>query len=173
MEFDWKGLVRTVAPSIAGVFGTPLAGMAVKAVADAVLGPEEVKENQEKKLEAALATASPELLQKIKEADQKFKVDMETLGVDLEKVAADDRASARAREIAVRDRTPQILAFSYTLGYFALLFVVMFHDLPDGAHDLLNTLIGVLSAAQVGIMNYYFGSSAGSARKTELLSKTQ
>lgn len=171
MDFDWKSLVRTVAPSIASVFGTPLAGMAVKAVADAVLGPNQAKDNPEKKLEAALATASPELLQKIKEADQKFKIDMEKLGVDLEKIAAEDRASARAREIAVRDRTPQILAFSYTAGYFALLFIVMFHDIPERAHDLLNTLIGVLSAAQVGIMTYYFGSSAGSARKTELLSK--
>jgi hypothetical protein len=171
MDFDWKSLVRTVAPSIASVFGTPLAGMAVKAVADAVLGPEEAKENPEKKLEAALATANPELLQKIKQADQDFKLKMGQLGIDLEKVAAEDRASARAREIAVRDRTPQILAFAYTLGYFALLFVVMFHDLPDAAHDLLNTLIGVLSAAQVGIMTYYFGSSAGSARKTELLGK--
>lgn len=171
MDFDWKSLVRTVAPSIASVFGTPLAGMAVSAVANAVLGPEEAKENPEKKLEAALATANPELLQKIKQADQDFKLKMEQLGVDLEKVAAEDRASARAREIAVKDKTPQILAFSYTLGYFALLFVVMFHDLPDAAHDLLNTLIGVLSAAQVGIMTYYFGSSAGSARKTELLGK--
>lgn len=171
MDFDWKSLVRTVAPSIASVFGTPLAGMAVSAVANAVLGPEEAKENPEKKLEAALAAANPELLQKIKQADQDFKLKMEQLGVDLEKVAAEDRASARAREIAVKDKTPQILAFSYTLGYFALLFVVMFHDLPDAAHDLLNTLIGVLSAAQVGIMTYYFGSSAGSARKTELLGK--
>ncbi len=171
MDFDWKSLVRTVAPTIASVFGTPLAGMAVKAVADAVLGPEEAKDNPEQKLQAALASASPEVLERIKKADQEFKLNMQKLGVDIEKIAAEDRASARAREIAVRDRTPQILAFSYTLGYFALLFVVMFHDLPDGAHDLLNTLIGVLSAAQVGIMTYYFGSSAGSARKTELLSK--
>jgi len=169
MKLDWKSLVRTVAPSVASVFGTPLAGMAVKAVAEAVLGPEAPQENVEQKLEAALANASPELLQKIKEADQKFKIDMENLGVDLEKIASEDRANARAREIAVRDKTPQIIAYAYTAGYFALLFYIIRFGVSEGVKDLVNTLIGVLSAAQVGIMSYYFGSSAGSARKTEMM----
>jgi RsiW-degrading membrane proteinase PrsW (M82 family) len=101
---------------------------------------------------------------------------MAALGFDsvekLEKIAADDRANARAREVSVRDKTPMILSFSVTGGFFGLLFLVAFHSVPPEAHDILLTMIGSLGMAFSGIVGYYFGSSAGSAAKTEILAKS-
>src|SRR5579859_3539002 len=37
MSADWKSIVRTVAPQLASMFGTPLAGMAVSAIANVLL----------------------------------------------------------------------------------------------------------------------------------------
>ncbi len=66
-------------------------------------------------------------------------------------------------------KTQDILAYIYTFGYFSFVAAASFYGVQESAKDLINTLIGILSAAQIGIIQYYFGSSQGSARKTELL----
>ena len=164
-------LIKTTAPLIASASGTPFASMAKKILVGKVLGTEESKNDSEKKLEVALAAPSMEPLEKIQKAEEEFKANMEQLGVDLEKITAGDRADARAREITLKDKTPSRLAILYTSGFFIIIFFVMSFPLPQGSKDLINTLIGVVSAAQVGIIGYYFGSSSGSARKTELMGK--
>ena len=66
-------------------------------------------------------------------------------------------------------KTQDILAYVYTFGYFAFLAGVTFYGFEAEAKDLMNMLVGILSAAQLAIIGYYFGSSEGSAKKTELL----
>lgn len=92
-----------------------------------------------------------------------------TLQTTLAKIDADDRNSARQREMTVKDDTPRILAYSYTVGYFANLYLVWKYGVPADAHDMFLMLEGVLTAAQGAIMNYYFGSSHGSAKKDTFL----
>jgi hypothetical protein len=52
-----------------------------------------------------------------------------------------------------------------------MLAVLSVHEVPASSHDLLLTMVGVLGTSWVGCMGYYFGTSAGSERKTELLAK--
>lgn len=122
---------------------------------------------------AAVAGATPEQLAAMKQADLDFQVKMQALGFqnieDLEKIAADDRASARAREIATKDRIPGILAGFITVGFFSLLFFMIFRPIPDQGHDALLLMLGSLGAAFTGVITYYFGSSAGSAAKTKIM----
>ena len=92
-----------------------------------------------------------------------------TLQTTLAKIDADDRNSARQREMAVRDSTPRNLAYAYTLGYFTNLYLVWKYGVPTDAHDMFLMLEGVLTAAQGAIMNYYYGSSRGSDDKTRML----
>jgi len=40
------------------------------------------------------------------------------------------------------------------------------------SYALINTLFGIISAAQMSIICYYFGSSAGSARKSEMIEQS-
>lgn len=166
--FDWKSLVGTIAPTLATALGGPMAGMAVKAIAGGLLGDESAGEAE---IAAALQGATPADMLRLKEADQSFKLEMEKLGVDLERIAADDRDSARAREIATKDNTPKILAGVIVSGFFATLATIAFVEIPAGAQQPINILLGSLTALLIQVGNYYFGSSAGSKEKTRHLAK--
>ena len=49
----------------------------------------------------------------------------------------EDRASARQREIAIKDTTPRILAYGSLLGFFGILTALIFVDIPPTAKDVL------------------------------------
>lgn len=147
-----------------------LVTLAAKTVGDAVGKP--VKESADAIAEA-VAGATPEQIAKLRELDHDFQLKMQAMGFEhaeeLEKIAADDRASARAREIALRDRIPAILAIGITAGFFSVLALVVFHRLPAESRDTVNIMLGALGTAWIAVVTYYFGSSAGSDRKNELL----
>jgi len=165
---DWKNIIGAIAPTIATALGGPLAGMAVKAVSAAVLGKPDGTDE-----ELLQAINNPEALLKIKEADNAFKKQMVDAGVNLEKIAQEDRSSARQREVQTQDPTVKRLAYLYTAGYFGSLWAVWQYGMPVDMKDILIGLLGVLTAAQATIMTYYFGSSAGSAAKNLLLGKKE
>lgn len=143
-----------------------MAGMAVKAIAGG-LGLEPTA--TEADVSKALQGASPETLLALKEADQAFEVSMAEIGVNLEEIAANDRNSARQREIATKDNAPKILAAVIVLGFFSTLGVVAFATISPAAMPAVNILLGSLTALLIQVGNYYFGSSAGSKEKTRHL----
>ena len=108
----------------------------------------------------------------------KFKLEAERLAIEEIKVTADaervymeDRKSAREREIAVKDKTPAILAGVSFTGFFSILGLMMFVEIPPTAKDPLLIMLGALGAIVTGITQYYYGSSSGSAKKNEMLEK--
>lgn len=165
-DFDWRGLIKTVAPTLATAFGGPLAGMATRAIAGALLGDEDATEAQ---VAEALRTAKPEDLLKLKQADQDFAARMKELDIELAKVDAGDRASARRRQAEMKDRMPAFIALAALAGFFGILAALMRLEIPPDAVAPLQVMLGALGGLVVQIGNYYFGSSAGSARKNELL----
>ena len=169
MDFNWKSLVGTVAPAIATALGGPLAGLAVRALSGALLGNED---GTEAEVAAALRGATPEDLLKLKQADNEFKLKMEELGVNLEKIAADDRDSARRREATVGGLTCPVLAFAIVVGFLVLVGWLVANgvsNLDAAGMGLVGTLVGYVSAKAEQVVSYYFGSSAGSAHKTKQL----
>lgn len=65
-----------------------------------------------------------------------------------------------------------ILGGSIVLGFFALLYVLIFVTIPPENKDILNTVIGSLIASFSAVVGYYFGSTAGSRAKDELLANS-
>jgi len=171
-----KDVFKTVFPfiSAAASIGGPLGTMAANAVGKAI-GVDNVPVDKIPDAIAAATSKDPEAMLKLKQAEQEFQLQMAKLGFDsaekIEEVHAADRANARAREIAVRDKVPAVLAISVTAGFFGLLCLLAYHEVPKEAHDILMTMVGVLGTAWIGIITYYFGSSAGSAEKTKLLAQ--
>jgi hypothetical protein len=162
-------LVRTVAPSIASAVGGPLAGMATKAISEALLGK---PDGTEEELAQAAIKATPEQLLALKKAENDFALQMRELDIDLERIAGADRDSARNREIKTKDWTPKILAGGITVGYFGVLFYMLTHGLPTtGGSEAMLVMLGTLGTAFGGVMAYYFGSSAGSKEKTEAMNR--
>jgi hypothetical protein len=161
-------LVRTVAPSIATAVGGPLAGMATRAISEALLGKPDGTEDE---LIDAAAKASPDQLLALKKAEQDFAVRMRELEIDLQRIDAADRSSAREREVKTGDWTPKALAGAVTLGFFGVLGYMIAYGLPTQGGEALLVMLGTLGTAWGGIVSYYFGSSAGSKEKSEAMSR--
>ena len=159
-------LLSSVAPSIATALGGPLAGLAVKSLSKALLGAEDFSEEA---VMEAMATASPEQLAAVKKIDADFKVQMKSLDIDLERIAVDDRKSARTMQTETKDILPRLLAISVTLGYFGIIAYVLVSGLPMNGSEVLLMLLGTLSAGWTGVMAFYFGSSSGSQKKDAMI----
>ena len=162
-------LVRTVAPTIATALGGPLAGMATRAISEALLGK---PDGSEQELLAAGALATPEQLLALKKAEHDFAIKMRELEIDLERISNEDRDSARNREIKTKDWTPKLLAGGITFGYFGVLFYMLTNGLPTtGGSEAMLVMLGTLGTAWGGVVAYYFGSSAGSKEKTDTINR--
>jgi ABC-type Mn2+/Zn2+ transport system permease subunit len=61
------------------------------------------------------------------------------------------------------------IAIIILTGFFGCIYLVMKHDVNQSMRDALLILIGSLGAAFGAVVNYYFGSSKGSADKNKLL----
>ena len=171
---DLLKIVGAVAPTLATAIGGPLGGMAMKVVADVLGLP---ADSSEKDVSKAMAAATPDQLLALKQADNDFAVRMKELDIDLERIAASDRDSARRRETQVRDWMPRVLAFVVVAGFMATVFLVLL-GYVDGMKDPLmattvGTLIGFVSAKCEQVVAYYFGSSSSSQQKTQLLAGGQ
>lgn len=173
MDIDWRKVVGTVAPGLATALYGPLAGVAVKALSETLLGRDD---GTEAEVAAAVTGGGVEALAKIKEADRAFAVRMRELDIDLEKISQADRASARDREVKTGDRwTPRILGAVVLLTFGWTVYYVLAGKVP-GLKDpavatTIGTLLGYLSAKADQVIAYFFGSSASSAQKNELLAR--
>lgn len=166
---DWKDIVRSVAPGLATALGGPLAGIAVKEIADKVLGN---KDASEAEVETAILSATPELLIKMKEVDYAFQAKMVDAGVKLEELDAADRLNARQREIDTKDSlSPRILAAIIVSGWFFIQWYLLRNVIDDGMREIIMRTLGTLDMALGMVLGYYFGSSAGSARKSAVIAK--
>lgn len=159
-------LLGQVAPSIATALGGPLAGVAVRTLSNALFGHEDASEEQ---VSEALSNATPDQLAAIKKIDADFKVQMKSLDIDLERIAAGDRDSARKMQSETKDWTPKALAFFITFGFFGALVWILVFGIPQTGTEVILMMLGSLSTSWTGVMQFYFGSSAGSKQKTDAL----
>jgi hypothetical protein len=143
-----------------------LAGVAVKTLSSALFGHEDGTEEQ---ISAAMATATPDQLAAIKKIDADFKVQMKSLDIDLERIAAGDRDSARQMQRDTKDWVPKVLAIVITLGFFGILIWMLLNGMPKTGTEALLMMLGALGTAWTGVVNFYYGSSAGSKAKNDML----
>jgi hypothetical protein len=159
---DW---LKQIAPTIATALGGPLAGMAVSAVSKAI----GVDEKEVGDLIASNKLTADQIAQ-VKLAEIELQKQAQELGLNFEKLAVEDRKSAREMQATTRSWMPPILAGAVTLGFFTIMMMMFFNQI-DSNNPAILMMLGSLGTAWTGIIAYYFGSSAGSQAKTDLLSK--
>ena len=159
---DW---LKQIAPTIATALGGPLAGMAVSAISKAIgVDPDQVTDLiSNNKLTA-------EQIAQVKIAEIELQKQAQELGLNFEKLEVEDRKSARDMQATTRSMMPPLLAGAVTIGFFSIM-VMMFFNQIDSSNPAILMMLGSLGTAWTGIIAYYFGSSAGSQAKTDLLSK--
>lgn len=166
-------ILKKAAPWLAAAAAGPagLAGMAIKTAAEALGAPEQTGEA----VTAALIGASPEQMAALRQADNDFKLRMRELGykstADLEALAVEDRKGARGMQVAKPSMMPAMLSAVVTLGYFAILIGMMTGWLKVSDSQALLIMLGSLGTAWGMVMAFWFGTTSGSARKTDLLAK--
>jgi hypothetical protein len=157
--------LKQIAPTIATAMGGPLAGMAVSAISKAI-GVDEEKVGEL----IANNKLTAEQIAQVKIAEIELQKQANELGLNFEKLAVDDRKSAREMQATTRSIVPPLLAAIVTVGFFGIL-VMMLMGTVESDNPPILMMLGSLGTAWTGIIAYYFGSSAGSQAKTEMLSK--
>ncbi len=156
---DW---LKTIAPTIATALGGPLAGLAIEAVSKAIgIDPKDVQSTiSEGKLSA-------DQIMLLKQAEIQMAARAQEMGLDFAKLNVEDRKSARDMQVATKSYLPPTLAIGVTLGFFGILFGLMFGQIEHAPQ--IDIMLGSLGTAWTGIIAFYFGSSAGSQAKDDLL----
>jgi len=160
------GIIGAVAPTIATALGGPLAGMATKFVSNALFGHQDGSADD---IQAALLNPSGDQLAALKKIDADFKVQMKSLDIDLERIMADDRASARDMQKETKDWIPRALAVGVTFGFFGILFYMLIFGLPTTGNEAMLLMLGALQTAWTGVISFYFGASSGDSAKDKML----
>ena len=158
--------LKTIAPTIATALGGPLAGMAVSAVAKAIgCAPDEVQNV------ISSGKLTSEQVASIQLAELELKKQAQSMNLDFAKLIAEDKQSAREMQIATKSWIPALLAVFVTIGFFGILLGLMTEHFKTS--DALMLMLGSLATAWTGVMAFYFGSSASSQAKTQLLANSE
>jgi membrane-bound ClpP family serine protease len=156
---DW--LMKLV-PTIATCLGGPLAGLAVTAVSKA-LGIDEDKVQDV----IDSGKLSADQIASLKQAEVELQRQAQELGLNFEQLAVQDRASARDLQKETKSIIPPLLSILVTLGFFGILGGLMSGKIMTS--DALMLMLGSLGTAWTGIIAFYFGSSASSQAKDQMI----
>ena len=163
---DWLG---KLAPVAASLLGGPLAGLAVSALGDALGLKDATKDAIMEVVQSG--TMTPEQVAALKTAEANLKIRLKELDIKAEEIAAADRDSARKMQIQNRSWIPAVLTVLTVGGFFWLLIGSAMGTFALTGSDIMMLLLGVLARETAGVYAYWFGSSSGSAQKTEMLKK--
>ena len=154
--------IEQLAPTIASCLGGPLAGMAVEAISKAIgVDPSAVQDT----INSGKLTA--EQIASIQQAEIALKAKAQEMNLDFEQLAVQDRKSARDMQNTTKSFIPPLLALIITLGFFGILIGMMTGKVTSS--DALMLLLGSLGTAWTGVISFYFGSSASSQAKDQLI----
>ena len=172
---ELTAILQKAAPWLAAAAGGPvgIAGMALKTLAETLGATSGSMES----VTSALIGATPDQIRQLKQADMEFRVRMQELGfkseADMLRIAADDRADARKNNVA-SGLSQHIFWLSIVLLIVCLgsEVAVLFVGYPPALPDLVvGRVLGLLDAVAMMVLAYWYGTTAGSAKKTELLAQ--
>lgn len=178
MGFDWKKVLGVAAPMLGTALGGPLGGAAATQLVQKLgltKDGKPVDPTNDADFAQAMADAllKPEQIVQLKLAELDFQKNMAELGIksveDLAKIDADDRASARDREVKTGDKTQRYLAWAVIVSAFVLEGSMLFHKLPEGVDPvILGRILGTLDMAVGLVLGYYYGASHTQAAASQV-----
>lgn len=170
MGFDWKATVKAVAPLIGTAIGGPVGGIATQVLTSA-LGIS--GDSTEEEIQKAVQSANPAQLIELRKADQAFRVTIKELGLKEKQLHAQDRDSARRRDMALGgDNTLKAIAVFTVFAFFSIIGWLLWKGSPTSLDKtIIGLILGYATAKADQVYNFFFGSSKGSQEKTQHLAE--
>jgi len=169
---NWLTALKALAPTVATALGTPLAGIAVAAIGNA-LGVDSPTQDKIAKVFTS-GQLTPEALAKIQELELDYQNQEKERGFKFSELEFKDRDSARNMAIATHSLTPSILTWMVVILTLLAEGALLFNQVPPGADPIIiGRVLGTMDSALVMVLSFWFGSNSNSQRKTELLAQAQ
>jgi uncharacterized protein (DUF697 family) len=147
-----KNVVGAVAPTLGTALGGPLGGAAASMIADA-LGCD----NDEKSINKALQSATPDELAMVKEADREFDAKMKELDVDLFALETKDKQDARSH--FSKDWTAKLIGIVMVLFFCSYIGMITIMPPEQNSMELINLVLGYMGGLVSAVISFYFGAS--------------
>lgn len=168
---DWTTVLKSIAPTVATALLGPLGGEAVSALGN-VLG---VSEATQDKIADVIKSAgmTPEQITAIKQLELEYQNTEKERGFKYAELSFQDRDSARKANVAGGTQRPlfwlSLFLLCVTIGSEA---IVLFHGYPPETSDLVvGRVLGLMDAVAMLVLSYWYGTTNGSAQKSELLAQ--
>lgn len=179
---DALNVVEKLAPTIASVFGGPLAGggvMALESVFGLTPKPDATVNDRQEAIAAAISGATPEQLAAMRAKDQDYALAMQQAGFkDTETLASltvQDRVSARSMEVSTRSIMPPIMGSAIILGSLGAAAAILAGKVTMAdttTATMVGTVLGYLFSEAKAVLSFYFGSTSDTAQVNDLLAKS-
>ncbi len=172
-DFDWKSIVKAVAPVLGSAVLGPLGPLATAAIG-AALG---IDAPTEENIAARMSGATPDDMLKLKQADQEFSAKMKQMDVDVFALEVKDRESARVRDTAIEasgkiNWVRVFLSTFTTIGIFGLVYYTIRDDsINEYAKGIITLSLGRLWGYLDTIFNFEFGSTRSGQTKDATINK--
>ena len=154
--------ITSIAPTLATCLAGPLGGMAIELLSKHLnIDPKDVQDTINNGKLTADQIAS------VQAAELAIKAKAQEMSLDFEQLATQDRKSARDMQMTVKSWIPPILAIGITIGFFGIMVGMMSGHVQSS--EALMMLLGSLGTAWTGVIAFYFGSSASSQAKDQLI----
>jgi hypothetical protein len=161
---DW---LTQIAPGIATALGGPLAGLAVTAISKALnIDEKDVQSTIEQ------GKLSADQLSSLKQAELELQAKAQELGLNFEKLATDDRKSAREMQVSTKSFVPALLSILVVCAWALIQYFLLTHVIPQEMRELVARVLGTLDGALMLVLSFYFGGSSDSQNKDDLLHRS-
>ena len=165
---DWLSVLKSLAPTVASALGGPLAGTAITAIGS-LLG---VSEPTQAKIEAAFVNGqlTGEQIAGLKQLEMKLKAEEQDRGFKYAELEYKDRADARNMAVQTGAKTPAVLTWLIVAIVLSLEGYILFNGTPERVSEIvMGRILGTLDMCLITVLSYWFGTTYGSSRKTDML----
>jgi hypothetical protein len=160
-------LLEQIAPTIATALLGPAGNIAITLVSKA-LGIDE--KDVQSTIESGKLSADQ--LASIKQAEIELKAKAQELGLNFQKLAVDDRKSARDMQVATKSFVPALLSILVVCAWALIQYFLLTHIIAQEMRELVARVLGTLDGALMLVLSFYFGGSSDSQNKDDLLHRS-
>lgn len=168
---DWKAVLGKIAPTVAVALGGPLAGGVVEVIGD-LLG---ISDPTQDKIKSAIEQGqlTGQQIADLKTLELKLQAEERERGFRYVELEFKDREGARRANVD-GGTMKQLFWLSFWLITTVLIaeLCVLWLGIPHGVPEIIvGRVLGMLDSVAMQVMNFWYGTSSGSVRKTDLISQ--